>query len=88
MSKEMNFSEEELDTLDRIDSELQSLRVRGTAVMGFSSIEPADLCQKYQAIKAYLKILVKLIRKVPKIGEKVADAIEFLMSLADIACPA
>jgi len=91
MSNEIDFSSEELDALDRIDSELQGLRVpkkAGLDLATLSSIDPGDLCTKYRAIKASLKILVRLIRRIPKVGDKAADAIEFLMGLADIACPA
>ncbi|MBC8029930.1 MAG: hypothetical protein H7Z16_07450 [Pyrinomonadaceae bacterium] len=90
MSQELNFSKEELDAVDRIDAELKGLSARGKGganVASFSSIDAGDLCEKYHAIKGWLRILVKVIRKIPKIGDKAADAIEFLMGLADMACP-
>jgi hypothetical protein len=34
-----------------------------------------------------LEILLKIVRKIPGIGGKIAKVIEFLMGIADIACP-
>jgi recombinational DNA repair protein RecR len=43
--------------------------------------------QEVQGDTTSLEILVKLVKKIPGIGVKIAAALEFLMGLADIACP-
>jgi hypothetical protein len=86
MAQELNLTTEETSALDQIDTELRGLSVRVTGAKA-SALDIGDLCKKYQAIRGALVILVKIAKKIPKIGEKVAAALEFLMSLADIACP-
>jgi hypothetical protein len=46
-----------------------------------------DLCAKYHKIEPILKKVLPFIRLIPKIGKTAADAIEFLMGIADMACP-
>ena len=86
MSQQLNLSKEETAALDRIEAELtgSSTRAGGAAA---SALALGDLCKKYQAIRASLEILIKLVKKIPGVGAKIAAALEFLMGLADIACP-
>ena len=84
MSQELNLSKEETTALDRIDAELTGSFERGAKA---AALDIGELCKKYKAIRASLEILVKLVKKIPGIGGKIAAALEFLMGLADIACP-
>ena len=86
MEQELKLSREEEAALEQIDK-LTSLP-RGATGTRAAALEAGDLCEKYKALKGALKILVGILRKFGPIGKKAADAIEFLMSLADIACPA
>lgn len=83
MAQDLNLTTEESSALDQIDAELAGSPVRSKA----AALDIGDLCEKYQSIRAALLILVKIVKKIPGIGGKIAAAIEFLMSLADIACP-
>ena len=47
-----------------------------------------DLCRKYHEISSTLQTLLPIIGKIPFIGKKAVAAIQFLMSIAEIACPA
>jgi hypothetical protein len=87
MSQELNLSKEEKAALDRIEAEVTGARTRAVGGVEASAFDLGDLCKKYQAIRGPLEILVKLVKKIPGIGAKIAAALEFLMSLADIACP-
>lgn len=87
MAEELKLTNEETAALDRIETELKGSGARLTAATTKAALESGDLCEKYRAIREPLKILVKLLRKIPKIGPKAADAIEFLMGLADAVCP-
>jgi hypothetical protein len=80
MSQEMNLSREETDALERLDAELKGGAVKASDDVG-------DLCKKYRALRPTLEILVRLVRRIPRIGERIAAALEFLMGLADTACP-
>lgn len=84
---ELKLNNAETAALERIDAELTgfSTRSRTMAVAGGGE---GDLCEKYRAIRAALLILIKIVKKIPGIGSKIAAALEFLMSLADAFCPA
>ena len=84
---ELSLNREETVALDRIEAELQGFRVGAMAATEAAAIDLGDLCKKYRAIRGPLEILVKILRKIPNIGDRVADALEFLMGLADLACP-
>jgi uncharacterized protein (DUF1684 family) len=85
MSQEVKPNPEESAALDQIAATVGGAQaVAGADALHF---DLGDLCKKYQAIKASLEILLKFIKKIPVYGAKIAAAIEFLMSLADIACP-
>ncbi|HZI85248.1 MAG TPA: hypothetical protein VFD48_00330 [Pyrinomonadaceae bacterium] len=84
MSTELvKLNAEEAAALDRIDAELKAAPATGPGVAAAST----DLCKKYHTLKGPLQILVKLLRKIPGFGGKAADALEFLMSIADSFCP-
>ncbi|HWS99679.1 MAG TPA: hypothetical protein VN256_05340 [Pyrinomonadaceae bacterium] len=80
MSQELNLSREETDALERLDAELKGGEVKAKADAG-------DLCERYRALRPTLEILVRLVRRIPRVGERIAAAIEFLMGIADTACP-
>lgn len=83
MEQDLKLNREEEAALKQID-ELASRSATGTKA---AALDAVDLCEKYKALKGALKILVGILRKLGSIGKKAADAIEFLMRLADIACP-
>lgn len=84
MAQELNLTKEETSALDRIDAELQSVTSdRAKAV----ALDLKDLCEKYHAIRKWLEILVEGLKKLPGPAKKIAAVIEFLMGLADLACP-
>ena len=84
MSTELlKLNEEENAALNRIDAELKGLSPSSRE----AAAAEVDLCEKYKAIKGPLQILVKILRKIPGFGGKAADALEFLMSIADSLCP-
>ena len=82
MNKELNPTHEETAALDRIADELKFPGATAT-----THFDRGELCKKYQQLKGSLKILVEFVKKIPGIGAKVAAALEFLMTLADLACP-
>ena len=84
MAEEMKLSSEETAALDRIDAELTGSSTRAvTAAEGVG-----DLCDRYHKIKGPLLILIKIVKKIPVYGGKIAAALEFLMGIADAVCPA
>ena len=83
MAEQMQLSSEETAALDRIDAELAGFSTRAaTAAEGVG-----DLCDKYHTIRGPLLILIKIVKKIPVYGSKIAAALEFLMGLADAVCP-
>lgn len=86
MAQELVLTKDEEAALERIDATVRGSVTRAGGAEA-AALDLGDLCKKYQAIRGSLEILVKLVKKIPGIGAKIAAAIEFLMGLADIACP-
>jgi hypothetical protein len=84
MSQELSLTKEEAEALARIDAELKG---GSAALAGAEALDLGELCKKYHAIRGSLETLIKLVKKIPGVGAKIAAALEFLMGLADIACP-
>jgi hypothetical protein len=82
MSQNLELSKEETAVLDRIQAELSP-----QAMAKAEAVDLKELCKKYRAIRPLLEKLVEIVKKIPKIGEKIAAVLQFLMGLADIACP-
>jgi hypothetical protein len=79
----LNISEADMKHFEHLASELSKARASSaTAKVGIG-----DLCKQYHKIEPILKKVVPFIRLIPKIGKTAAEAIEFLMGIADIACP-
>jgi hypothetical protein len=87
MSQELKPNTEEAAALDRIDAELKGTGTNAVTAAGAAALDLGDLCKKYQSLKGSIEILLKFIKKIPGVGGKIAAVIEFLMGLADIACP-
>ncbi len=83
---ELKLNTEETAALDRIEDELRGFSPRAKTMAAAEGVN--DLCEKYHAIRSYLLILITIVKKIPVYGAKIATALEFLMSLADSACPA
>lgn len=84
MTQELNLTKEEITALDRIAAEVQSVTTDRAKA---AALDLKDLCEKYHAIRKWLEILVEGLKKLPGPAKKIAAALEFLMSLADMACP-
>jgi hypothetical protein len=88
MSEGLNLTTEETAALDRIETELKGSPVRtGSWAKAFVAEDMGGLCEKYQALKGSLEVLVKILKKIPVYGAKAAAALEFLMGIADTVCP-
>jgi len=84
MAEQMQLTSDEAAALDRIDAELKGFSTRAQA-----ATEGVDnLCEQYHKIKGALLILIKIVKKIPLYGGKIAAALEFLMGIADAVCPA
>lgn len=79
----MNISSADMKHFDHLASQLSKARAGGeTAKVGIG-----DLCKQYHKIQPTLKKVLPFIKLIPKIGKTAAEAIEFLMGIADMACP-
>jgi len=79
-----NLTREEQQVFEDLDKQLSTFRTAKTS----ERLDAADLCDTYHKIKPILKLALPIIRKfVPVIGDRIADAIEFLMTIADGLCP-
>jgi hypothetical protein len=45
------------------------------------------LCDRYKSTRRWLVIALPLIKKIPAVGAQIGIVIEFLMQIADTACP-
>lgn len=87
MSTELKPNSEERAALDRIDAELKQFR--GSSTEGAKALTASDLgevCKIYHRIKGPLQIVIEFLKKLPG-GATAATALEFLMKIADAACP-
>ena len=77
----------ELSIFDELKTQLEETDsvVTDAGTAGLSNL--SDLCKKYNQVKSTLELALKAVEKIPFIGQKVAKAIRFLMSVADFACP-
>ena len=87
MSEEKNdgteISEEGLKHFEHLASQLSKARAGGEG----AKVGIGDLCRQYHKIAPTLKKVLPFIRFIPKIGKTAAEAIEFLMVIADMTCP-
>lgn len=86
MSTDVKPDSEEKAALDRIDTELKELQ----RYTGAKALTPSDLgeaCKIYHKIKGPLEILVAFLKKLGGVAATAAAVIEFLMKLAEAACP-
>lgn len=83
MAEEMKLTNEEAAALDQIDRVLKE----GKSATSAEALSTTELCETYHSIRGALLIAVKILKKIPVIGEKAAAAVEFLMKLADAVCP-
>lgn len=81
---ELKLTNDEIVALDNIEAELAGFSVKSAALAESGA---GELCKKYHEIRAWLLIAIKIVKKIPVYGAKIAAAIEFLMSLADAVCP-
>lgn len=52
-----------------------------------AGVNIGDLCKQYHKIQPTLKLLLPFVKLIPKVGKTAAQAIEFLMGIADMSCP-
>ncbi len=82
---EMNFSAEDKKHFDNLESEIKKARIgEGGAT---AKLDVGDLCKQYHKIEPALKKALPFIKWIPKYGKTIATALEFLMGIADSACP-
>ena len=81
----MAYSEAKaLKALDRASAVINRRTAKGQRSL---KGERGDLCSKYRSIKPLLNMALPLVERVPLLGKKLADAVRFLMGIADMACP-
>ncbi len=86
MSKEKNdgaISATDMKHFEQLAHELSAAKASSLTASGGIG----DLCKQYHKIEPILKKVLPFVRLIPKVGKTAADAIEFLMGIADIACP-
>lgn len=49
--------------------------------------DSGQLCETYQRIRPWLERVLPWIQLLPRLGKQLAEAIRFLMSVADTLCP-
>jgi len=77
----MSTEEKGLAALDAIEAEIGA----GSDERGLAD-SAAALCESYRKIKEPLQSALELIEKFPFVGKKVANAVRFLMRIADAVC--
>lgn len=70
--------QEALTALEKITAELGKPR----------AADLGQLCATYRTIKPFLEGVLFLVAKIPVVGKNIVDAKRFLISVADLACPA
>ena len=83
---ELNLTAEEMKHFDNLESELKEAGVGAGGADAKLSV--GELCKQYKKVRGVLVIALPFIKKIPKFGAPVATAIELLMGIADMACPA
>ena len=66
---------------------LTSLEAKLTTKRVTRDTDQGAICKQYKSIKPLLQAALPLIEKIPLYGSKIATAIRFLMTIADVACP-
>ena len=66
----------QIDELHRKLSEHPQLKALG----------PIDICEVWRLIKPYWPLILKLVRHIPKVGDKIADILEKLGQWLDLFC--
>jgi hypothetical protein len=78
-----------LRALDKLHDEISGMtgvRFSAKRVQVSGRVGSEDLCEKYRSIKKYLEGVLWLIERIPVVGKKIADAVRFIMAVADSAC--
>lgn len=70
-----------VETLEAISHELDELEKQEKM-----AIDLKTLCDKYQKVKGMLEYVLPFIEKIPMSGKNIADAIRFLMKMAELGC--
>ena len=78
----MATEREMLAALDKIENTVLAPREAAIAVP-----DMASLCGTYRTIRPLLETALPLVKQIPVVGAKIANAISFLMTLADLAYP-
>jgi hypothetical protein len=88
MSSETDPREAEaMQALDDLDAALASTR-GGPLVLGEEVTIPdvVTMCKQYHEVRPLIESSLWLVERVPRVGDKLANAMRFLMGLADQAC--
>lgn len=77
MPDEMNVTADEQKALDEAQ-----------AVLSEASAQDLNgLCDKWRRLERYLPIILAVVRRIPRFGSMIADLIQTLAQLANMACP-
>jgi hypothetical protein len=88
MSSETDPREAEaMRALDELDAAIKRSS-GGSMVLGEEVAIPdvVTMCKQYHEVRPLIESSLWLVERVPRVGEKLAGAMRFLMGLADQAC--
>jgi len=78
----MDISAEGMKHFDHLAKQLSEAHTGAAA-----NVNIGDLCKQYHKIQPTLKAVLPFVKLIPKVGKTAAQAIEFLMGIADMSCP-
>jgi hypothetical protein len=76
--------DEVMETMRQVDQALGT----GGGPQTSASITVPNPCEAYDKIRDILPDLIKIARKIPVVGKRLAKALELLKTLGDQFCPA
>jgi hypothetical protein len=88
MANEVKLTREEEATFDRIEKALS--RPEGRAMTATADeFDAGNACDIFRKIRDEILLVIKFLKKLPfSWAKRIADILEFLMSIADKLCPA
>ncbi|HEY5722069.1 MAG TPA: hypothetical protein VIT45_07085 [Allosphingosinicella sp.] len=79
----MDDDDEVMETMRQVDQALG-----GGGPQTSASITAPNPCEAYDKIRDILPDLIKIAKKIPVVGKRLAKALELLKTLGDQFCPA
>jgi hypothetical protein len=84
MQKAAPTEKEFLDALNKVERALGKHEAKMSTAKALPNKD--ELCKTYHSIKPFLETILPWVERIPIYGKRVADAIRFLMRLADALC--